>query len=116
MLTGDVAFAVSPAVVLEYENVPKRPGVLGETPWVTTDEVDGILDALCARAMLVEPWFSFRPFLDDPGDDVYIDCALAAGASVILSRDRHFQHPAVEVFGLRVLLPGAFLRQRRDEH
>ncbi len=114
MLTGEVSFAVSPAVVLEYESVLKRPGILGETPWIRPEQIDTILDALCASGKLVEPWFHFRPFLDDPKDDPYIDCALAGGASVILSRDRHFQHPAVEAFGLRVLTAGDFLDERRS--
>jgi putative PIN family toxin of toxin-antitoxin system len=113
MLTGDVAFAISPPVVLEYESVLKRSGILGDTPWIRLDQIDGILDALCACGKLVEPWFHFRPFLDDPKDDPYIDCALAGGASVILSRDRHFRHPAVAAFGLRVLSAGEYLTERR---
>lgn len=115
MLNGNLAFAVSPTIILEYEDVLKRPGILGETPWIIPAQIDGVLDALCASARLVEPWFSFRPFLEDPKDDPYIDCALASGANVILSRDRHFRHPAVEAFGLRVLTPGEYLTQRRAE-
>jgi predicted nucleic acid-binding protein len=55
MLIGDVPFAVSPTVVLEYESVLKRPGILGETPWIRPDQIDSLLDALCARGKLVEP-------------------------------------------------------------
>jgi hypothetical protein len=77
-----------------------------------TDHV--ILDTLCGSGFLVEPWFHFRPFLDDPKDDPYIDCALAAGASVILSRDRHFRHPAVAAFGLRALSAGEYLSEQRS--
>lgn len=114
MLIGNVPFAVSPTVVLEYESVLKRSGILGETPWIRPDQIDSVLDALCARGKLVEPWFRFRPFLDDPKDDPYIDCALAGGASVILSRDRHFRHPAVAAFGLRVLSAGEYLSEQRS--
>ncbi len=92
----------------------KRPGILGTAPWIGPHQIDSILDALCARARLVEPWFRFRPFLDDPGDDAYIDCALAAGAAMILSRDRHFRHPSVAAFGLRVLSAGDYLGERRS--
>jgi putative PIN family toxin of toxin-antitoxin system len=114
MLTGAVPFALSPSVVLEYESVLKRPGILGPTPWIAPGQIDTILDALCARAKLVEPWFRFTPFLDDPKDDPYIDCALAAGAAVIVSRDRHFQHPAVAAFGLRAVSAAAYLAERRS--
>jgi predicted nucleic acid-binding protein len=114
MLPRDVPFAISPPVVLEYESVLKRLGILGEAPWIRPDQIDGILDALCARGKQVDPWFHFRPFLDDPKDDAYIDCALAAGASVILSGDRHFRHPAVAAFGLRVLSASEYPSERRS--
>ncbi|MGY5808269.1 putative toxin-antitoxin system toxin component, PIN family [Rhizobium sp. LEGMi198b] len=117
MVAGDISFAVSPAVALEYEDVLSRPGILGERPWVTREEIDTILDALLSRAKLVEPWFRFRPFLDDPKDDIYIECALAAGATIIVSSDRHFHHPAVGMFGLSVLRAGEFyaeLTRRRQ--
>jgi predicted nucleic acid-binding protein len=110
MLSGDLCFAVSPAVMVEYESVLKRPGILGETPWVRPDQIDTVLDGLCARASLVEPWFHFRPFLDDPKDDPYIDCALASGARLIISQDRHFGHQAVAAFGMRALSAAEFLR------
>ena len=109
MLTGEFAFALSSSIVLEYEDVLKRPGMLGATPWIERSQIDVILDAMCACGKLVEPWFKFRPFLDDPKDDPYIDCALASGASVILSRDKHFRHPRVAAFGLRVMTSGEFL-------
>src|ERR1700712_5297395 len=69
MLLGVVPFALSPAVVFEYEDVPKRPGLLGTPPLASMDQVDIILDGLCARAKIVSPWFRYRPFLDDPKDD-----------------------------------------------
>ncbi len=114
MLLGDVPFAISPTVVLEYESVVKRAGILGPVPWIAPEDIDTILDALCARAKLVEPWFGFRPFLEDAKDDAYIDCALAAGASIILSCDRHFRHPAVVAFGLRVMPAGDYLHEQRS--
>jgi putative PIN family toxin of toxin-antitoxin system len=112
MLVGGVAFALSPAIAVEYEDVLKRPGMLGDTPWISNEEIDTVLDAVISRAMLVSPRFRFRPFLDDPKDDIYIECALAAGATLIVSNDRHFRHPAVEAFGLSVMKTGEFLAER----
>ncbi|SFV11604.1 Predicted nucleic acid-binding protein, contains PIN domain [Methylobacterium sp. 174MFSha1.1] len=109
MLAGMVAFAASPAVVIEYEDVLKRPGHLGADPWITPAEIDVILDALCARAIPALPRFRFRPFLADPKDDLYIDCALAAGADTIVTEDRHFGHPAVAAFGLSAISAAAFV-------
>jgi predicted nucleic acid-binding protein len=108
MLTGETAFAASPAVVLEYEDVVKRPGLLGPSPWISFGEIDAILDALCAMAKPSLPWFRFRPLLDDPKDDLYVECALAAGADVIVSDDRHFSHPIVAALGLKTMGATAF--------
>lgn len=109
MLTGDVPFAVSPAVALEYEDVLNRPGILGAHPWISAAEIATVLDALFGRAKLVSPWFRFRPFLADPKDDLYIECALAAGAAVIVSNDRDFHDASVEAFGISVMNAGSFV-------
>ncbi|WP_438749708.1 putative toxin-antitoxin system toxin component, PIN family [Pararhizobium sp. O133] len=111
MIGGDVPFSVSPAVALEYEDVLKRPGILGEKTWASHGDIDTVLDAVFSRAKLVSPWFRFRPFLNDPKDDLYIECALAAGANTIVSSDRHFHHPAVEAFGLKVIRAGEFVAE-----
>jgi putative PIN family toxin of toxin-antitoxin system len=111
MISGDVPFSVSPAVALEYEDVLKRPGIFGEKAWLSHREIDAVLDAVFSRARLVSPWFRFRPFLNDPEDDLYIECALAANADTIVSSDRHFRHPAVEAFGLKVIRAGEFVAE-----
>lgn len=108
MLTGEIAFALTPAVALEYEDVVKRSGLLGQPPALRMNEVDVVLDALFSRAHIVSPYFRFRPFLDDPKDDIYIECALSAGAELIVTSDRHFQHPAVHAFGLSVMRAAEF--------
>ena len=103
LVSGTIPFAVSPAVALEYEDVVKRPGLLGETPTLSHAQIDIVLDAMFARALLVSPWFRFRPFLEDPGDDIYIECAPSVGATLIVSGDRHFRHPATAAFGMSVM-------------
>lgn len=113
MLNGTLSFALSPAIMLEYEDVLKRPELKEYLGWITPGEIEQVLDALCKTASLVLPWFRFRPFLDDPKDDIYIECALAAGATHIISNDRHFQHPAVSGFGLSVMTAGELVADIR---
>lgn len=113
MLNGEVGFAASPAVVLEYESVLKRSGALGEPPVATEEQIDVILDVLCARAIEVRPSFRFRPFLDDPKDDIFVECALASRARLIVTDDRHFRHPAVAAFGLRAISAKEFVTELR---
>jgi hypothetical protein len=38
----------------------------------------------------------------DPKDDLYVECALAAAAHLVVSDDRHFRNPAMKAFGLAV--------------
>ena len=111
MIVGEVAFALSPAIALEYEDVLKRDGILGPRSWISHDEIDTVLDAVFSQANLVSPWFRFRPFLADPKDDIYIECALAAGATFIVSSDGHFRHPAVNAFGISVMRAGEYLAE-----
>lgn len=103
MLRGEIGFALSASLVMEYEDVLGRPGLLGEPPVATQAQVGIILDALCAKALLVSPWFRYRPFLDDPKDDLVVECALAAGATVIVTDDRHFRNPVLSGFGIEAL-------------
>ena len=115
MVSGELAFALSPAAMLEYEDVLGRPGILGDDPWMSQKDVGIILDALCARCVPSLPWFRFRPFLDDPKDDLFIECALAAGATLIVSDDRHFRHPTIKAFGLQVMTAAEFEAEWRHE-
>lgn len=114
MLAGSVSFTASPAVVLEYEDVLKRPGIFGSKPWISVGEIDRVLDAVCAMAVPALPWFRFRPMLADPKDDLYVECALAGGADTIITNDKGFKHPALRAFGLRSMSAGDFIRQERE--
>jgi predicted nucleic acid-binding protein len=111
MLSGKISFAASPSVILEYESVLKRSGALGEPPIAAEADIDVLLDVLCAQAVEVSPSFRFRPFLDDPKDDIFIECALASGARLIVTDDRHFRHPAVAAFGLRAMSAKEFVTE-----
>ena len=103
MLRGEIGFALSASLVMEYEDVLGRPGLLGDPPIATQEQVGIILDALCSKAALVSPWFRYRPFLDDPKDDLVVECALAAGAGIIVTDDRHFRHPALAGLGIKAM-------------
>lgn len=113
MLRGDIPFAISPAVVLEYEDVLSRPGMLGEPPVASREEIEIIIDAICTMAFKVSSYFRFRPFLDDPKDDLFVECAFAAGARIILTDDRHFRYGALQAFGVRAISARQFILEMR---
>lgn len=115
MLNGVTRFALSPALVLEYEDVLKRPGMLGDPPPISHEQVDELLDALCKMAVEVSPWFRFRPFLNDSKDDHVIECAMAANARIILSGDKVFWHGDVSAFGLIAMKAGDYVYEINPE-
>lgn len=110
MLRGGIRFAISPAVLLEYEDVLHRPAVLGTPPVATYEQVEIILDAICAVGIQTLPYMRFRPFLLDPKDDLFVECAFAAGARFIVTDDRHFRDSDLEAFGVMPLSAQQFVR------
>ena len=58
----------------------------------------------------VNPSFRFNLITADPDDNKFVDCAITAGATYIVSNDRHFQElqhydfPKVDVRSLREFL------------
>lgn len=116
MLNGQLSFAMSPAAALEYEDVLKRTGILGQHSPITSDDVDTVLNALLQEARLVSPRFRYRPVLDDPKDELYIECALAAGAKRIVTNDKHFHHPALRSFGIAACPAAEVAAELRRRH
>lgn len=115
MIQGEIEFALSQTMLAEYEDVLMRPGRLGTSPAIPATHVKPVLDVLCKYAVHVSPWFRFRPFLNDPKDDHVIECALAAPAPcAIITEDRHFRHPAVQVFGLMVFGVAEYVNAYRN--
>jgi putative PIN family toxin of toxin-antitoxin system len=123
-LNGAVVVCLSRFVISEIRNLPNKPmpAQLG----MTLDQVDELLDKLRPVAMTVdEPPVVFEHPID-PRDGPYIDLAVAAGAHVITSRDKHLLNlvnPAkpwsadfrARFPWLRVIPPEVFLQELRDE-
>jgi predicted nucleic acid-binding protein len=55
--------ALSVPLLMEYEEVSKRPGLV---PILTSQQIDAILDLVCARGHEQRIFFSWRPFLKGP--------------------------------------------------
>lgn len=64
-------------------------------------------------AMLAEEG-KVEPLLDDPKDDYLVELALASGADVIVSGDRHLNDPTKEL-PVRALRPTAFIEELGEE-
>ncbi len=77
---------------------------------VSEPAFEAILDFVCRSARHREVFFSWRPCLPDPGDDLVLELAVAAGgAAVVTFNVSDFR--GAERFGVRVLRPREFLAE-----
>jgi putative PIN family toxin of toxin-antitoxin system len=98
---------LSVPLVLEYEDAAKR--VLPETRLTETD-LDDILNYLCRVSDRRAIHYLWRPYLRDPGDDMVLELAVAAGCDFIITYIKK-DFAGIEVFGVQVLSPQEFLHQ-----
>jgi len=98
---------ISVPLVLEYEDAAKK--LLEDIP-LTEQDVDDILDYLCAVAQRHKIFYLWRPFLKDAKDDMVLELAVTADCDFIVTyNERDFQ--GAERFGLRVVTPKEFLEE-----
>ena len=60
----------------------------------------------CKNILLITPYYHFAVITEDPDDNKFVDCAVAANASCIVTEDRHYRvlkeigFPHVEVLSI----------------
>lgn len=97
--------AVSTALCLEYDDVLKRQGM---APSHTPQQIDVFLNSVCSVAEEAFIYFRWRPFLPDPKDDLVFECALASGATHIITHNvTDFR--GADALGISVVTPNQFL-------
>ncbi|MYC96393.1 MAG: putative toxin-antitoxin system toxin component, PIN family [Caldilineaceae bacterium SB0661_bin_32] len=108
-LIGRGLFDVNLSISLfaEYEAVAKR--MLDQLP-LSEQDLEEILDYLCAVANRRSVFFLWRPFLPDPGDDMVLELAVAARVQYIVTYNRR-DFRGSEQFGIQIVTPKEFLDQ-----
>jgi len=102
--SGHFEINVSVPLVLEYEDVLSRP----EFGFSTSETVD-FVDYLCSIANRHNVYYLWRPYLNDPKDDMVLELAVTAGCShVVTFNISDFSN--VLPFGIRAVRPGEFLQ------
>lgn len=96
---------LSVPLMLEYEDAAKR--LLGKIA-LTEDDVDDILDYVCAAANRRKIFYLWRPFLKDPKDDLVLELAVAAQCDCIITYNTK-DFKGVEKFSLRIVTAKEFL-------
>lgn len=100
---------VTTALFLEYEDVLSRSDQRSATG-MSTKDVAGFLAALASAAEAVDVYFTWRPQLADPADELVLEAAVNGHANAIVTHNiRDF--PAARDFDVDVITPGAMLRR-----
>ena len=98
--------SISTALCMEYTDVLHRPGLL---PHYSQLQIDTFIDSFCSLAKEAANYFRWRPFLPDPKDDLVLECALASGATHIITHNlKDFSR--VEELGIFAVTPQEFMR------
>lgn len=103
---SEVTPVVSVPLMMEHEEVSKRPGMI---PNLTHSQIDTVLNQICSRAMEQRIYFRWRPFLPDPDDDMLVELAVAANVPYIVTSNLSDVSPA-QALGIQVMTPGEFIR------
>lgn len=93
------------ALVLEYEAVALRPGLI---PGLGALEIQAAIDALCAIGHHQQVFYTWRPFLPDPDDDLILELAVAAGAEHIITHNLG-DFSGSDSMGIRAVTPAEAL-------
>ena len=84
--SGQYTLCVSTDILLEYEEIIMF--MTGSREF-TTNVIDTINDS--PNVEHVSPAYRFNLITADPDDNKFVDCAITAGATYIVSNDRHFK-------------------------
>lgn len=104
--SGKFETHLSVPLVLEYEYAAKAQA----SHIFNLNELDDVIDYICSVSRLHSIYFLWRPFLNDPKDDLVLELAVAAECKIIVT----FNKPdfrGVEQFGIRTLTPHEFLQE-----
>jgi putative PIN family toxin of toxin-antitoxin system len=114
-LSGELSFAVSPLVALEYEGVLNQKIEEGFLT-VSKEDCGRILSALFARAVIVWRPLQIRPTLSDSSDDKILECAVSSDCTHIVTfNKRHFLPAVTAPWGIKVMTAGEFLLHWRNK-
>jgi putative PIN family toxin of toxin-antitoxin system len=98
---------LSTPLVLEYEEVLKRPDVI---EGFSNEAIDTFLDGLCAIANQHDIFYLWRPLARDPDDDFLLELAIRAQADFIVTYNASDLLPAAQ-FGIALVTAKEFLQQ-----
>ncbi len=106
IIDGELTMCITTEILYEYQEILARKN--------GADVADNMIQFFSIHPFVekVEPFYHFKIIEQDPDDDKFIDCAVAASADCIVSNDRHFSHPRLLDFPkVRVLTAEKFMEK-----
>jgi putative PIN family toxin of toxin-antitoxin system len=98
---------LSPPILDELERVLHYPRIQGKYG-LSDEHVGRFLELIRSTATLVEASTALAVIQEDPTDDRYLECAVEARASYLVTGDHHLLD--LKAYrGIAILQPGAFL-------
>lgn len=102
------ALQVSAPLIAEYEAVLKR-GQLA----LSDDQIDDVIDFICANSEHHKIFYLWRPALKDPDDDFLLELAVKAQATIVTWNTADFKKAAA--FNVPVITPRTLLQQLENQ-
>jgi len=97
---------VSTALLLEYEDVLKRPEM---KDFISKSDVDVFLDGLCTIAEFNDIFYLWRLLAKDPNDAFILELAVRINADFIITYNKK-DFPAAADFDIQLVTPKEFLQ------
>lgn len=105
VLNGSIELCFSNSILEEYEEILSKRW----NPDVAQNVVASLLKS--PHAVLVDPRFKWLLINQDPDDDKFVDCAIAANAVYLATNDAHFNklknadtYPPINILNVDELL------------
>jgi uncharacterized protein len=108
LLDGRLVLALSTEILLEYEEV--TVGLSGVGRWRDVVALLESLAQLHGNILQVEPQYRLGVIHDDPDDNKFCDCAIAAVADFVVTEDKHFAALKSAGYRPQPIAPDEFIR------
>ena len=84
LIAGDFTLAVTTDILHEYEEIISLK--------MNSDTANSVMEMLdyLPNVVLVTRYYRWQLIISDPDDDKFVDCAVAANATCLVTHDNHF--------------------------
>ena len=105
---GLLNWAVSNRVLSEYEEIISNKA--GAVAWGTMFRLIELID-MSGNLISISPHYQFHVIGNDPDDNAFTDCAIAAHADYVITEDRHFAPLANSGYKPQPITPKNFIER-----